>query len=117
MKKFIIILLILITTATYISAYSIYNTAGQDWREEHTYRAYAVFESKAEYESHKAIMEKANFLLTDREIEYRYSKTQELNYIIRYHNIKPGAYIVEFLIEEDPNCDKWHAQVNYTYIE
>lgn len=117
MKKFIIMLLLLITTATYTSAYSIYNTAGQDWHREHTYRAYAVFESKAEYESCKDIMEKANFILTDREIEYKYSKTQELNYIIRYHNIKPDAYIVEFLIEEGPSCDKWYAQVNYIYIE
>lgn len=117
MKKFIIMLLLLITTATYTSAYSIYNTAGQDWRREHTYRAYAVFESKAEYESCKDIMEKANFILTDREIEYKYNKTQELNYIIRYHNIKPDAYIVEFLIEEGPSCDKWYAQVNYIYIE
>lgn len=56
MKKFIIALLILIITATYTSAYSIYNTAGQDWCREQTYRAYIVFESKAEYESHKATM-------------------------------------------------------------
>ena len=117
MKKFIIMLLLLITTVTYINAYSIYNTAGQDWREEHTYRAYIVFESKVEYESYKVTMEKANFVLTNREIEYKYSKTQELNYIIRYHNIKPGAYIVELLIEEDPSCDKWSAQINYIYIE
>lgn len=113
MKKFIIALLILIITATYASAYSIYNTAGQDWRREQTYRAYIVFESKAEYESHKATMEKANFFLTDEELDWNYSKSQELSYIIQYNNIKPGAYIVEFYIKEDPSCDKWYAQANY----
>jgi hypothetical protein len=113
MKKFIITLLILIITATYASAYSIYNTAGQDWRREQTYRAYIVFESKAEYESHKATMEKANFFLTDEELDWSYSKSQELSYIIQYNNIKSGAYIVEFYIEEDPSCDRWYAQVNY----
>ena len=113
MKKLIIALLILIITATYASAYSIYNTTGQDWRKEQTYRAYMVFESKAEYEFHKAGMEKANFFFTEREISYEYSKSQELSYIIQYHDIKPGAYIVEFLIEEDPSCDKWFAQANY----
>lgn len=113
MKKFIIALLILIATATYTSAYSIYNTAGQDWRREQTYRAYIVFESKAEYESHKATMKKANFFLTDEELDWNYSKSQELSYIIQYNNIKPDSYIVEFLIEEDPSCDRWYAQANY----
>ena len=114
MKKFIIALLILITTITYVNAYQyILNTAGQDWRKEQTYRAYIVFESKADYESEKAIMKKANFFLTEEELDWNYSKSQELSYIIQYNNIKPGAYIVEFYIEEDPSRDRWYAQVNY----
>ena len=109
MKKFIISLLILITTAMYASAFSIYNTAGEYWRKEQTSQAYMVFESKAEYESNKATMKKANFFLTDRELNYEYSKSQELSYIIQYRDIKPGAYIVEFYIEEG----RWYAWVNY----
>ncbi len=114
MKKFIIALLILTVTATYANADPIlYNPAAQYWIEEQTYQAYMVFESKAEYESYRATMEKANFFLTEREISYNYSKSQELSYIIQYRDIKPGAYIVEFLIDENPSCDRWIAQANY----
>ncbi|MBR4631586.1 MAG: hypothetical protein IKO57_14275 [Treponema sp.] len=60
-------------------------------------------------------MKKANFFLTEREIEYKYSRSQELSHILTANDIKPGAYIVEFLIEEDPSCNKWYAQANYIY--
>lgn len=118
MKKFIAALLFIFITVTYTSAYSIYNSGGEDWRKGLTNRMYIVFESKAEYESNKATMEKANFILTDREIDYEWYKTQELSCILAAHNVKPGAYIVEFLIEEVPGgCDKWYAQVNYNYVK
>ena len=46
-------------------------------------------------------MKKANFFLTEREIEYKYIRSQESSHILTANDIKPGAYIVEFLIEEE----------------
>lgn len=118
MKKFIAAILFLLTITSYATAYGIYNTAGENWIKEPTYRGYIIFESESEYNKNKAAMAESHIYITDREIEYTESKSQELNYILVKNNVKPGAYIVEFIVEEVPgNGQDWYAQVNYKYVK
>lgn len=116
MKKRIAALLLFFAAATCLGAYEIYNTAGKDYTDESTYRGYIVFTSESEYEQNKELMKKCRIYTTDREVDFIPSRSQELSAIIAYRNVRPGAYIVEFIVEEVPgNGQNWIAVANYRY--
>ena len=116
MRKIIAALLLFFAAASCISAYEICNTAGKDYTDERTYRGYIIFTSVSEYEQNKELMKKCRIYTTDREVEFIPSRSQELSAIISYRNVKPGAFIVEFIVEEIPgNGQEWIAVMNYRY--